>query len=693
MADNFEDNKIPEVDSTIDENDNVLDAELEEAPVEVDENGDPIINVEQVEEEPSVPAAETAAKAVEEAEEGLEPEGDPVPEPDIQDLYYDYIERNEGAENNRYFRYLYDMVTAGTNQIHQTNQIMHKVVDESWLTTIEDSLDAINRIIDKPRKFIKTLEEVVPVGLAKKITADSVKHLTKNTQFIVSEPGEPVQPTRILNVSLEETYDLYENRFVYHLIQRLVRFIDKRTDVIFWATGDEKRNKVVFESHVDDAYEQIEYKMEMTIKNLTSFADNDTDNMVVFARIDRVRRLVSSLRNSSFCSIMKGCTMVRSPIQRTNLMIKDPDYRTCYRLWHFLENYDGVGYTIEVRDDAMAFDQEYVNQMYSNLVNQYTVFKSLIEEDDRELNDELRKTLAEKNKTIEPKFIKEIHEEIVEDRNLPDVEIRRVFVEEVTQAQLDAEAKAEEALEAQKKAEAAKERAVHRMNEALHSAEEAGTRAVEAERQANETQRLLEEAREEANTAIQEKDKILEDTREAIHRVEVLAEEKALKNQEEAEALYKANIDLVQKKADKQVAEMQSQVDGLIAERTRELEEKVRISEEELAKIQQMSAEKCEEAEQSVKRMSVRVDLAEQLKNSAEERAFKKISAVKQELDTTTEELNAAASKRDEYYELLRDAAYEMKNLMDTIEKQKAQIDEMDQRMNRNFVTKLINRK
>ena len=40
-----------------------------------------------------------------------------------------------------------------------------------------------------------------------------------------------------------------------------------------------------------------------------------------------------------------------------------------------------------------------------------------------------------------PRFIKKIEEEIVTDYNIPDVEIRKVIIEEVTQAQLDAEAK------------------------------------------------------------------------------------------------------------------------------------------------------------------------------------------------------------------------------------------------------------
>ena len=359
----------------------------------------------------------------------------------INDLYLKYTDGvGQALEEDRYFQYLYEMVQAGDNTLQQKNRILHKVVDERWLGVVEDSLDSIFNIIDKPRRFVTTSEEVVPVALAKKITADSVRHLSMNTQFIASDEKGDIQPTRILNVTTEESYDLYENRFVYHLIQRLFTFVDKRTDVIFWSTGDEICNTMSMESKVDDAYEEISYKIEMTIKNRQSFAENDSDNMDVFKRIDRVRRMARTLRSSSFCELMAGCSMVRSPIQRTNLMMKDPDYRKCYQLWQFIESYDEAGYTIEERDTALEFDEEYLIQMYTNLITNYTVFKSLLESDPRKMHE-----IAElKREPVKPKFIKEIKEEIVDDYNIPDVEVRKVIIEEVTQAQLDAEAKLEE---------------------------------------------------------------------------------------------------------------------------------------------------------------------------------------------------------------------------------------------------------
>ena len=468
----------------------------------------------------------------------------------INDLYLKYAEGvGESLESDRYFQYLFEMVQAGDNTLQQKNRILHKVVDERWIGIIEEGIDAIYNIIDKPRRFVTTKEEVVPVALARKITADSVRHLSMNTQFIASDEDGEIQPTRILNVSTEESYDLYENRFVYHLIQRLFTFVDKRTDVIFWSTGDETCNTMSMESKVDDAYEEISYKIEMTIKNRQSYAENDSDHMEVFKRIDRLRRMVRNLRSSSFCELMAGCAMVRSPIQRTNLMMKDPSYRTCYKLWQFIESYDEVGYTIEEQDSALEFDEEYLLQMYTNLITNYTVFKSLLEADPRRMTE-----LAEEHREpVKPKFIKEIKEEIVEDRNIPDVEIRKVFVEEVTQAQIEAEEKLQKETEQRETLE----RTVSDLNGQVESLtgqmEYLDQMRVDTEMQLDMVQQQLNESQEALAAAGEETRHAKKQAREA-EEARLQSEKEAKENVVLARQEAKEEVEAAKKEAEEAVA-------------------------------------------------------------------------------------------------------------------------------------------
>lgn len=529
----------------------------------------------------------------------------------INELYSKYTEGvGYALEEDRYFQYLFEMIQAGDNTLEQKNRILHKVVDERWLTEVEEGIEAIFNIVDKPRRFITTSEEVVPVALAKKITADSVRHLSQNTQFVTMNDAGEIMPTKILNVTTEESYDLYENRFVYHLIQRLFAFVDKRTDVIFWSTGDETCNVMSMESKVDDAYEEISYKVEMTIKNRQSLVENDNDNMDLFKRIDRVRRMSRTLRASSFCDIMNGCAKVRSPIQRTNLMMKDPDYRTCYKLWQFIEGYDEVGYTIEEQDSTLQFDEEYLLQMYINMITNYTVFKSLLVSDPRKMSEIETKKLE----PVKPKFVKEIKEEIVEDRNIPDVEVRKVFVEEVTQAQLDAEEKLREETarcEELENSVSDLEWQMDALNQQMEFLEQT-RKQLEEEREALENQ--MTEERESYEKRLQEEKKARTEAEDAVKKTEAdaraavdmmereaqetvaAAEAKAAKEIAAAQVKAKEESKAVQQAAEEKIAAVQAAAEEKIAAAQHEAEEAVAAAQtkakEAVVTAQHESAEK-----------------------------------------------------------------------------------------------------
>lgn len=555
----------------------------------------------------------------------------------INELYAKYAEGVGGSlEEDRYFQYLFEMIQAGDNTLQQKNRVLHKVVDEQWLNVVEEGISAIFNIVDKPRRFITTSEEVVPVALAKKITADSVRHLSQNTQYINTNAAGEIQPTHILNVTTEESYDLYENRFVYHLIQRLFAFVDKRTDVIFWATGDETCNVMSMESKVDDAYEEISYKVEMTIKNRQSLVENDEDNMDIFKRIDRVRRLSRTLRTSSFCDLMNGCARVRSPIQRTNLMMKDPDYRKCYQLWQFIESYDEVGYTIEERDTALQFDEEYLLQMYTNMITNYTVFKSLLESDPRKMTE----IAEEKREPVKPKFIKEIKEEEVEDRNLPDVEIRRVFVEEVTQAQLDAEAKLEEETAKNKNLEESMASLQFQMDSLSQQLEQLEQLKAKAEQEKQELEEELAETRNAKREIRVALDKAQEETKFAVRMTE-----KA--NKEAAEAKKRAFA------ARKETEETRQSAEQEVAEAKEQAARAIRDIRSQAAKdVTDAEIQAVKDMDQAQKAAEDKVKLAEQEADrtvkAIQHTAAEEIASVKETTDAEIKAVKAEAAQEVE---------------------------------------------
>ena len=557
----------------------------------------------------------------------------------ITNLYEKYTGSVEEAlGDDRYFQYMFEMIQAGDNKLQQVNRVLHKVVDETWLTVVEEGIESIFKIVDKPRRFIATKEEVVPVALAKKISADSVRHLSQNTQFIATNAAGEMQPTKILNVTTEESYDLYENRFVYHLIQRLFAFVDKRTDVIFWATGDETCNVMSMESKVDDAYEQISYKVEMTVKNKQSLVENDTDNMSVFKRIDRVRRMSRVLRQSSFCEIMNGCAKVHSPIQRTNLMMKDPDYRACYKLWQFIESYDEVGFSIEEQDSAMEFDEEYLLQMYINMITNYTVFKSLLESDPRKMNE----IAVEKKEPVKPKFIKEIKEEIVDDPNIPDVEIRKVFVEEVTQAQLDAEA----ALEQEKQHTQELEQTVSEMQFSMSDLRWQIDSLSEQLQQLSDLQAQTEEERNSYMMQFSEEQKAHQETKDAAEKAEADALAAFEAAQNEAQIAMEAVQAEMKSRVEQAQAEMKSKVEQVQAEKQAAVDETEKNAEDMVSRVKAETASQIAEITQKseTELEVVRKQAAEDI-DRAHKIAAEEIAEAKAEAERLIADIRAGAEK------------------------------------------------
>ena len=606
----------------------------------------------------------------------------------LNDLYLKYTNKVVSSlEKDRYFQYMFEMLSAGDNRFQHSSQVMHKQIDEKWLNAIEESLDSINNIIEKPRRFITTKEEVVPVSLAKKISADSIRHLSQNTQFIASSEDGDIHPTRILNVAMDETYDLYENRFIYHLIQRLVTFIDKRTDVLFWSTGDEKRNVMTMESKIEDGYEEIEYRLEMKIKNRQSFAENESDNMSLFMRIDRIRRRVMALKNSSFCSIMSGCSKVRSPIQRTNLIMKDPDYRKCYKLWQFIESYEDVGYSIDIRNTNIEYDEDYLTNMYINLITNYVVFKSLLEMDKRDV---LSETLK-KHKVLKPKFVKVINEEEVkaEDFDLEDVEVRQVIVEEVTKAQLELQKKFD-ALHAQ-------------LSEVVQQRDDMGsqleTLGYQLETQLEDSERKLKEQKEKLTAAHKEKEEKLSLLRqEALDQVTALMaelEEKKIQTQQQMHI-----IDELRNEKDEFVSDISSlkEENQSLTIQNNSLTERCLTVEQEnkqlLVQYEQASEDKkqaevdkeaamkqCREAEDQAKRDQMLKEAAE-LNLQAQIRAKQDTDLENQKLLKDNEELQNTIADKDAQIAALQkkleQLSAETRSVSTKLDKEKSQRKESD---------------
>ena len=98
--------------------------------------------------------------------------------------------------------------------------------NNNWIEVIEETLPYIVNAIDKPNRLLNNNEEILQIEKTKKVTVESIKHLSKHTNMIQEiDEDESVIPNKILNVLKEESYATYENRFIYTLVLKINSFI------------------------------------------------------------------------------------------------------------------------------------------------------------------------------------------------------------------------------------------------------------------------------------------------------------------------------------------------------------------------------------------------------------------------------------------------------------------------------------
>ena len=337
--------------------------------------------------------------------------------------------------SSEFYEFFMDAVSRADNEFQFSNRKIDKVVDLKWVEAIEATIPAFQAIVASPRNIIREEEIIVNVAHAKKGGSDVVRHLAQHGQLVqdFDESTGDVRPSKLMQKYREDSEELYENRLAFTAMEMAYHFVKLRYDALLSAMGEEFGAKLKVETHLETAVELMECKSYMHIKQKDSALDVDSKNGDVFARIERLNRLLTSFINSPYGLQMSKLSRVKGKITKTNVLKKNPHYRTMVALYDFLKQYDDVGYVIKVTEQNPHIDDVMIQNIFHNVMFQYIVLKGYLEdEEDRQLPTPLK----QRKKKLKPKVIKEIIEEITDDYDVPDLEIRKVLIEELTKEQL-----------------------------------------------------------------------------------------------------------------------------------------------------------------------------------------------------------------------------------------------------------------
>ena len=264
-------------------------------------------------------------------------------------------------------------------------------VDFEWLALMEDTVRYLDNILRNPNRFIVNEEEVVKVEQSRRVTVESIKHLAKHTNFIQKiEKNGDVQPSKVLNINKDESYNTYENRVIYTLIQNMRTYVDvKKSNLIKGSSlKDEKKCEYTGTSKV--GAERVNINLVLNTKTATSESSGGIrDGIGLDDRIAKLELRITDLTNTPVYKALAKEHVARiiPPVKKTNLILKNVNFQYAMKLWDFLQSDNGAP-TKNLKDKKVYQNDEKMKEMLDDVfllnyvaVNSISVDKKIVKDE------------------------------------------------------------------------------------------------------------------------------------------------------------------------------------------------------------------------------------------------------------------------------------------------------------------------
>lgn len=272
-------------------------------------------------------------------------------------------------------------------------------VNFEWLEIMEDTVRYLDNILRNPNRFIVNEEEVVKVEQARRITVESIKHLSKHTNFIqeIDPVTDDVKPSKILNINKDESYNTYENRVIYTLIQNMRMFIDMRKRKLVTQSYSKNHKKGEYHGVARVGSENVNIDISMNSKADSKKSYGAKGDLSIEERIAKLELRITDLTNTSvYKSLAKAhVAKVIPPIKKTNLILKNVNFQYAMRLWDYLARYRDDG-NKSTKNNLVYKEDKHVQKMFDDvfLLN-YLVLNSLGGNDDKTFKKEQNREAIE----------------------------------------------------------------------------------------------------------------------------------------------------------------------------------------------------------------------------------------------------------------------------------------------------------
>lgn len=271
-------------------------------------------------------------------------------EEQIQDFYqniYNDLERK--TLDDPFGGYVLGRIKTGQKTTYNKSLIELRKFNMEFLDVIESCYPALLKIMKDPKKSIRYEQEIVAVEKAKKVTAETVRHLSSHTHLIkeITNVGDVI-PAKVLNTFAEEELAIYENRFIKSLVKRIEVFLQRRYETMKQSIESFEQHRLNIENDFLMSGQEVHVGIDISFK--TTYNENLEATKAQYERLVYMKDQIQALKGNPFMKALAKAKDVFPPIMKTNIILHNPDFQMCYNLWLYLDRTDGIAFGIDVKE-------------------------------------------------------------------------------------------------------------------------------------------------------------------------------------------------------------------------------------------------------------------------------------------------------------------------------------------------------
>lgn len=247
----------------------------------------------------------------------------------FEQFSYEYGDKSENEIESIKTGFLKMYAVDQSTVIHDWTEIFEK---------IENAFPAFKAICDKPKSHLKTINEVRPIEMVKRIGYESIPYLAAHSEDWLARTASGLKPARLFSRVEEDEYQIYENRVSKTLIDLIISFLRKKKKEL---EDQYERLKGIINSKVQTGSFGFDVSFQKAVAELLISDDKgDEYRSIVFESVDKLHekaicllKKYMRLRQTRLYRYLKKSKAVTNPLNKTNILLMDKHYSVVFKLW------------------------------------------------------------------------------------------------------------------------------------------------------------------------------------------------------------------------------------------------------------------------------------------------------------------------------------------------------------------------